>query len=227
MTVEIADSCQGFVFTAYRPGPDGRPEPAPETPETRAAEDIFLQKVNWMLRGRPDLLDTLGCIEGSLEVHLHYGTGFLDEGDHGYFYGRVTEEADSLVLEVATDEILQGGRSGHEVLDVVIHEVTHVLDLLDDRPMGDLPGWDDEERAQFEALRALERAAIEAGTSALDSYALTDDREFLAVLVETFFVLPEELRHSSPGLFSLLHAYFDVDPVAEAATMPLMRPVVV
>ena len=227
MTVELSETCQGFVFSAFRAGPGGRPVATPETAETRAAEDIFLQKVNWMLRGRPDLLDMLGCIEGSLEVHLHYGTGFFDEADHGYFYGRVTEDGDSVVLAVATDEILEGGRTGHEVLDVVIHEVTHVLDLLDDRPMGDLPGWDEEERGWFEELRAQEREALEQGRSAMDAYALTDDREFLAVLVETFFVLPEELRKTSPALFALMHAYFNVDPVAEAATMPLLRPVVV
>ncbi len=225
---DLDNTCQGFSFQAYVPGPDGRPIPAPDGVGFAAAEDTFLEKLNWMLRGRPDLIELLSCLDTPLDVRIHCGTGFFDEDGHVYLYGRVTDEGDGLVLEIATDEVREGGRDGHDVLDVVIHEMTHVLDMIgeDDDP-GLLPWWSAEQRALFVRLREAEKPAIADGRSAIDRYALTSDMEFLAVTVETFFVLPAELKKTSPGLYDLLADYFVVDAQQEAATLAMMSPVVV
>lgn len=225
---DLDKSCQGFTFQALIPGPDGKPIPAPDGVGFSEAEDTFIEKLNWMLRGRPDLVELLSCLDHALDVRIHCGTGFFDEDGHVYFYGRVTHQGDGLVMEIATDEVLEGGREGHEVLDVVIHELTHVLDMIDeDGGDGELPWWSAEDRARFLHLREAERAAIAAGTSAIDDYALTSDMEFLAVAVETFFVLPAELQKTSPGLCALFADYFKVDLELEASTLAMMSPVVV
>jgi len=225
---DLDQTCQGFTFQAFIAGLDGKPVPVDGGEAVRRAEDIFIEKVNWMLRGRPDLLQLLGCLDHALEVHMHCGTGFYDDEGHVYFYGRVTFEGDGLVLDIATDEVLEGGREGHEVLDVVIHEITHVLDMVDeDGEDGMLPFWTEEERALFVRLREIEKALIREGNSAIDSYALSSDMEFLAVTVETFFVLPAELQKTSPGLYDFLAGYFAVDEQHQATTLAMMSPVVV
>ncbi len=225
---DLDKSCQGFTFQAMVPGPDGRAVPTSDAAGFAQAEDTFIEKLNWMLRGRPDLVELLSCLDHALDVRIHCGTGFFDEEGHVYFYGRVTHTGDGLVLEIATDEVLEGGRDGHAVLDVVIHEITHVLDMIDDdEGDGLLPWWGPDEREQYVRLREAEKESIADGTSAIDDYALTSDMEFLAVTVETFFVLPAELRKTSPGLYDLLAAYFLVDSQAEAATLAMLSPVVV
>lgn len=225
---DLDKSCQGFTFQAFIAGADGKPVPVDGGAQVREAEDIFIEKVNWMLRGRPDLLQLLGCLDHALDVRFHCGTGFFDEDGHVYFYGRVTHTGDGLQMDIATDEVLEGGREGHEVLDVVIHEVTHVLDMVDEEGEdGLLPFWTDDDRARYARLREAEKAAIAAGESALDHYALTSDLEFLAVAVETFFVLPVELQMSSPGLYELFADYFAVDAQHQATTLAMMHPVVV
>ena len=225
---DLDATCKGFTFQAFIAGIDGQPVAVDGGLAVREAEDIFVEKVNWMLRGRPDLLELISCLDNALDVRFHCGTGFFDDDGHVYFYGRVTDDGDGLVLDIATDEVLEGGREGHGVLDVVIHELTHVLDMVDEEGEdGMLPFWSADDRALFVRLREAEKAAIGRGDSAIDSYALTSDMEFLAVGVETFFVLPAELQKTSPGLYDLFQDYFGVFVQHQATTLAMMHPVVV
>lgn len=208
---DLTATCLGFYFLAFVPDGTGRPREVEDAPDFAEARDRFLQRVRDVLAGRTDLLDALNCLNEGLEVRLHCGPGFFDEEGQSYFYGRVTREVDTLVLELATDEVLGGVRPGHEALDVVVHELTHVLDMMDE-PLGQLPFQTTEQRASFARLRERERQAMADGSSALDAYALTDDKEFLAVAVETFFAKSAALAESSPALWGYLNDYFLVDP---------------
>jgi len=60
------------------------------------------------------------------------------------------------------------------------------------------------------------------GKSVLDSYAMEDPVEFLAVAVETFFERPLALRRGHREVYAILRDYFAQDPAAwdEARGMP-------
>ncbi len=203
----FGDRCLGFYFRCFVPGARGRPVEAPFGSEFDAASDRFLERLRHMLRGRPDLLDKLGCLEFELEVQLHCGRGFYDEEDHTYFYGRVDPAGEHIVLQIATDEVLGGTREGNEALDVVIHELTHVLDLLEEPP-GMLPFWDEASAVRFIELRDVEIVEIEQGRSRLDPYALNNEVEFLAVAVETYFAAEASFRTDCPEIAGLFDNYF-------------------
>lgn len=203
---DLTRTCLGFYFVPYAPDADGFPDETDDLPGFTQAEKLFMDRVRFMLCGRDDYLQALSCLENALEVRLHTG-GVFGDGDV-WFEGRVTREADQIVLELAIDEIIapQG-----QALDVVAHEVAHVLDMMSEHD-GMLPFLDRQERAEWEDLRALEKARIAAGRSPLDAYALTNDREFLAVAVETFFARSVKLRLGAPRLWEFLHGVFRVNP---------------
>lgn len=211
--VVFSERCLGFCFRCFVAGPDGQPVEASDGADFHEASERFLERVRYMLRGRPDLLDGLGCLEQELEVQLHCGEGFYDEDDHVYFYGRVEPVGDHIVLQIATDEVLGGTRAGNEALDVVVHELTHVLDLLEEPP-GVLPFWDAASIERFVELRDAEVAALEAGRSVLDPYALINEVEFLAVAVETYFAASARFREACPELAWLFDGYFRLGPDA-------------
>lgn len=95
-------------------------------------------------------------------------------------------------------------RDGH---NVAIHEFAHLVDrgsgALDGIPALIPPGcvepW----------LRLVRRELAErGGDHALDDYAYTDEREFLAVASELFFENPERLAQRHPELYELLRKVY-------------------
>ncbi len=128
--------------------------------------------------------------------------------------------------------------------NVVIHEFTHKLDMLNGEPDG-VPPFDRglhptlDERTWREALLdAYERfnaelELIEADLPAgldpdseaadryythlpLDPYAAHNEGEFFAVSTEAFFVDPVRLERAFPEWYRLLVAFFRQDPLAAA-----------
>lgn len=221
---DLSQTCHGFYFRAYVPGKDGNPVEVDDAPGFAEAEERFVLRVQEVLRGRPDLLHILSCLENGLEVRLHSGSGFVEEENETYFFGSVESDGDQLILEISIEEVLLGARAGHEALDVVVHELAHVLDHLEE-PIGFLPFLDPADRAEFQGLRADEIVKIEAGQSCLDRYALTNDMEFLAVAVETYFARPYQLATTSHKLYQHIDRYFQVDPQEDAITMAEVKPV--
>jgi Mlc titration factor MtfA (ptsG expression regulator) len=210
-------SCMGFYFTCYAPDRRGRAVEVEPDEAFQRAEDAFLDRLQAMLAGRLDLLNRLSCLPEAMEVRLHAGTQFYDWQEQVHFYGRVTQDGDHLVLELAVEQILQGCSGPYDALDVVVHEVMHVLDYLDDDDDGELTNWDEPTRARFRRVRAEEQRKLADGTSVLDDYGATSDVEFLAVAGESFFVEPDRLLASSPELYRMLADYFRLDPAADRA----------
>ena len=109
----------------------------------------------------------------------------------------------------------QNPMDGH---NLVIHELAHCLDGLDGEMGGGLTfgdaatteRWRRVSAAEFEALGD----AVERGQpTLLDNYGATNLAEFFAVVSETFFELPRELKREHPELFELLVRYYHVDPI--------------
>jgi Mlc titration factor MtfA (ptsG expression regulator) len=106
-----------------------------------------------------------------------------------------------------------------EGFDVVAHEFSHKLDMLDGAADGLPPLHADmsarEWRAAFESEYRKLRAALERNEDPwLDPYAAEDPSEFFAVCCEMFFDVPADFRREHPALYAQLARYFKQDPAA-------------
>ncbi|MEZ4576330.1 MAG: zinc-dependent peptidase [Vampirovibrionales bacterium] len=110
-------------------------------------------------------------------------------------------------MELAVEEILKTQNSFGEVMDIVAHEMIHVLDYLDD-DNGILPGWSVAQVEEFMAARDLVRRSIMRGKSVIHRYALVSPEEFIAVLGEVYFTQPDALKDTNIILFELMDTYF-------------------
>jgi MtfA peptidase len=100
--------------------------------------------------------------------------------------------------------------------NVGLHELAHVLDLADGYadgvPIGaawasDAP-WLEIITDRLRKLRSRRYARV------LRDYAATNEAEFFAVAVESFFERPQALRDKDPELYGMLCDYFGQDPAA-------------
>jgi hypothetical protein len=108
--------------------------------------------------------------------------------------------------------------------NVVWHELTHKLDMLDGTidgtpPLGGrvpLPRWIEVCTEAYAALR------VGAPRPPLRGYGATNVGEFFAVATEAFFDAPRPLLHHEPDLYDVLRAYYAQDPAArlERAGVP-------
>lgn len=99
--------------------------------------------------------------------------------------------------------------------NVVLHELAHKLDLLDDvldgtPPQSDptvLDRWVQVCTAEYERVRS-------GGPSVLRDYAGTNPGEFFAVATEVFFCRPHALSALHPALYDVLRGFYRQDPGA-------------
>ncbi len=131
------------------------------------------------------------------------------------------------VIVLSWDDVAYDAEHIDDGLNVVLHEVAHVLDAetgeMDGVPL--LPSaemarrW---RRAVEDAHVNLERRIRLGRDSVLDAYALEDRGELFAVASEAFFEAPHQLQREVPGLWSVLREFYGVDP---SAWMDVPRPV--
>jgi Mlc titration factor MtfA (ptsG expression regulator) len=113
--------------------------------------------------------------------------------------------------------VVDGGRLRDGPRSVVIHECSHLIDLLDGEIDGipPLPAGRsrDDWAAEIDACRdRFEEALDEGRVTAFDEYAAESDVEFFAVASECFFQDPHRLvRHDRP-LYGLLAEAWRQDP---------------
>ncbi|WP_107853214.1 M90 family metallopeptidase [Oceanimonas marisflavi] len=109
-------------------------------------------------------------------------------------------------LVLAWSELADDG--GWDGYNLIIHELTHKLDMLGGEadgvpPMG--PGMDmDEWRRVFQAAFDDLRERDERNEASIDPYAATHPAEFLAVVTELFFTDPHRLHSVYPAVYDQL-----------------------
>jgi len=106
--------------------------------------------------------------------------------------------------------------------NVIIHEMAHMLDMLNGEPNGFPPlhgGLDAKvwTRVFTEAYEDLCREAEAGGEMSIDAYATEDPAEFFAVLSEYFFELPDVLARRFPQVYDLLAAFYRQDPLHQVS----------
>ena len=118
-------------------------------------------------------------------------------------------------------DVDEAGESAEFGYNVVIHEFAHVLDMRDGQADGVPPQPDRAARVEWRQVLADDFDAfcerVDAGQDTLlDPYGAQAPEEFFAVAAEAFFVAPLGLRAEHPQLYTLLHGFFQQDPVAHA-----------
>jgi MtfA peptidase len=99
--------------------------------------------------------------------------------------------------------------------DVVLHEFSHKLDMLDGTMDGTPPIDDADLRRRWVDVLTAEYRAVRDGTDGwLRAYAGTNPGEFMAVATEAFFTLPVPLQTAKPALYDVLAGYYRQDPAA-------------
>lgn len=108
----------------------------------------------------------------------------------------------------------QHARDGH---NVVLHEFAHELDMLDGAADG-IPPLDSRQRRTRwlsvfnEEFKRHVRKVEFRQPILIDPYGATNEAEFFAVVSESFFEQPRELRHYHPDLYAIFADFYRQDP---------------
>jgi hypothetical protein len=136
-----------------------------------------------------------------------------EEGDREHIIGMVHSQGPIIFSEKHLKHGFKGARDG---VNVGLHELAHVMDMADGAADGVPMGLDWMANAPWvEALAArLCKHCAHRHQRVLNTYAYTNEAEFFAVAVETFFERPKTLKRKDPELYALLADYFNQDPAA-------------
>jgi len=119
---------------------------------------------------------------------------------------------------LAWDSVLHGTRDIRDGHNVVLHEFAHKLDDADGSVDGapilaqrsQFTSWARVMQREYEQLR---RHADAGAQTVLDHYGATNPAEFFAVLTETFYEQPRQLKEHHPELYQEMQTCFGVDPL--------------
>lgn len=139
--------------------------------------------------------------------------GVVIEGDTT----RLGEASTRGILVLSWDDVLRGAADVRDGHNVVIHEFAHVLDHEDGSSDGAPPlsrranyaPWARVFGAEYEKLIDADEHRKK---TIIDKYGATNPAEFFAVVTETFFEKPLQMREKHPELYEQLKAYYRQDP---------------
>jgi MtfA peptidase len=130
----------------------------------------------------------------------------------GTVLGGQTHPEGTVILSVpALLESFADPDDGHHV---GLHEFAHLLDMEQTHFDGIPVGLNAARSREWLAVVDKEMERLRKGKSALDPYGSESPVEFLAVAVEAFFEMPQEVRQRHRELYAILSAYFGQDPAA-------------
>ncbi|MBY0523337.1 MAG: zinc-dependent peptidase [Gemmataceae bacterium] len=123
---------------------------------------------------------------------------------------------------LAWSEVLEEGKHPERGHNLVYHEFSHQLDMLDGivngtpplESAGEQQRWHDVMTREYDALI---RASEHHHATLLDKYGTTNEAEFFAVATECFFDKPTQMEHRHPQLYALLREYYKQDPASRVA----------
>ncbi len=130
------------------------------------------------------------------------------------------ESWDRGVVVLAWDELLLNAEGVDDGVNVAIHEFAHQLDQEDGRDADGVPILEGRERyaawirifgGEYERHKNAVRGR---GEYLIDEYGAEDPAEFFAVVSETFFEWPLDLKERHPDLYAQLAAYYRLDPAS-------------
>ena len=116
------------------------------------------------------------------------------------------------MMILSKPDLIQGFKNPGDKRNVGLHEFAHLVDKSDGTIDG-IPavGLDRRTIGPWIELVRREMQAIEAGTSDLNRYALTNEAEFFAVATEYLFERPGVMQRKHPELFAMMQQIFSQD----------------
>ncbi len=158
---------------------------------------------------------------------LVYPSAYVASGERQIGGGIVSDERSvrlgeswvSGVVVVAWDDVRAGAHDIHDGQNVVLHEFAHQLDqetgTSDGAPI--LPrrsmyvAW---ARVLGHDFEQLVHESEHQHRTLIDEYGATNPAEFFAVVTETFFEKPRQLKAQFPELYEQLRGFYRQDPAA-------------
>jgi len=115
------------------------------------------------------------------------------------------------------DDVLKGVKNFSDGHNVVLHEFAHQLDQesgsTNGAPLlGAQSSYQNWTRVLSGEFEQLQKQANSGYNSLIDQYGATNPAEFFAVVTETFFERPIQLRRRHPELFEEMKSFYAVDP---------------
>lgn len=119
---------------------------------------------------------------------------------------------------LAWDSVTGGTMNITDARNVVLHEFAHQLDQEDGAADGApilehrsrYGAWASVLSAEYEALQKKRKKRRR---SVMNKYGATNPAEFFAVVTETFFEKPRQMKKRHPELYDELRDYYKLDPV--------------
>jgi Mlc titration factor MtfA (ptsG expression regulator) len=124
----------------------------------------------------------------------------------------------SRVMILSRPDVQAGYTHATDMLNVGIHEFAHLVDRADGALDGVPATLDRDLVRPWLELVHESMAEIAAGGSDIRPYALTNEKEFFAVVSEYFFEDPVRLRENHPRLYAMLEKVFHQDMASRITT---------
>lgn len=172
------------------------------------------------------------CYPGLQSILVYPRTFVARRANHGPD-GVVSEEDEELdgeswdtgALVLSWEDCIESVRHPGDGYNVMFHEFAHQLDdeagVADGAPpLPDTATREEWARVMEAEFEALGKRADKRIPTLLDWYGSETPAEFFAVLTETFFEKPADLRARHPEMYALLRAFYRQDPAALAAGRP-------
>lgn len=149
---------------------------------------------------------------------LLYPSAYKAKNEHGGEDVRLGESWNSGSVILAWDSVVAGGRDEKDGHHVTLHEFAHQLDQVDGAAdgvpelssVGHYREWSVVFSSAFERFQTK----LDKGQrTVIDSYGATNPAEFFAVLTETFYEKPTQLKKKYPKVYEQLCRYYQVDPL--------------
>ncbi|NWK57375.1 zinc-dependent peptidase [Verrucomicrobiaceae bacterium N1E253] len=154
----------------------------------------------------------------NLRSILLYPSAYKARGEHGDEDVRLGESWHSGSVVLAWDSVVSGGRNEEDGHHVTLHEFAHQLDQVDGAADGvpelSTVGCYREWASVFSSAFERFQTKLEKGKrTVIDPYGATNPAEFFAVLTETFYEKPRQLKEHYPKVYDQLRRYYRVDPL--------------
>ena len=122
----------------------------------------------------------------------------------------------SVVLSWAS--VISGGRNSEDGHNVTIHEFSHQLDQADGAgdgvpPLESRGCYHEWARIMKPEFDRLVKRSQKNKRSVMDHYGAENPAEFFAVVTETFYEKPTQLKRNHQELYDLFKKYYGVNPV--------------
>ncbi len=118
---------------------------------------------------------------------------------------------------LAWEEVLQGSINDQDGFNVVLHEFAHKLDeenaLMDGLPiLREAENYKDWATTLNREYLAFKTRVKNGKNTVIDAYGATSPVEFFAVITESFFEKPKQMKNKIPKLYQQLSIYYGLDP---------------